>query len=442
MRRYVVVGGGIAGLSAAEAIRAAEPSAEITLIGAEPAHFYSRPGLAYLIAGAIPERQLTIRSRAELRELALDHVAGEATALDARAHTITLRSGRTLAYDRLLVATGARSLRPDFAGADLDGVLTLDGLEDARHLIGAARRARHAIVVGGGPTAFELAEGLNARGVEVTYLLRGARYWAGVLDPVESRVAEDALAGGGVSIRHHTRVVRAVGRKGRLEAVETEDGRGLPCDILAVAIGVAPRTELARAAGAAVGRGVLVDARLRTSLDDVFAAGDVAELADVGRAGSRLDALWSSALAEGTWAGRSMAGATEPYRPPPSLNVTRLAGVTTTVVGAVGTHAHADDGDVLTITRGDSEGWRARPWTRAFEEHGPVFRARVLVAGPRAVGAVVMGDAAASRALSCLVRRQVDLSPLAAELAADPGHAVARLVELGARAEEPGAAGT
>ena len=164
MTRHVVLGGGIAGLSAAEALRAADPRADITLVGNEPHAFYSRPGLAYLLAGELPERQLEIRTPIELRELMLDRLVDDVTAIDTSAHTVTLARHAPLRYDRLLLATGSASLPPGFPGAELAGVVQLDDLAGARRIVAIARRARAAVVVGGGPTAVELAEGLAARG--------------------------------------------------------------------------------------------------------------------------------------------------------------------------------------------------------------------------------------------------------------------------------------
>ena len=288
-------------------------------------------------------------------------------------------------------------------------------------------------MVGGGPTAVELAEGLSARGVRVHYLMRGARYWAGVLDPAESRLIEDALEADGIMIHRHAKVARAIAIGSAVTAIETTSGETIPCDLIAVAIGVRPRLGLAHAIGLAVDRGVLVNQNLETSTRDVFAAGDVAQITDPEIGVARLDALWSTALTSGRAAGRAMAGDTAPYRPAPSLNVTRLGRITMTIIGAARVDSErADDEDLVAVTRGDSERWRAPGHARAFHDRGTRSRVRVLVGERHAVGAVVMGDAVASRALCRLVRERTDLTAIRSTLLADPDHAVARLVELGA----------
>ncbi|MEN9938034.1 MAG: hypothetical protein RLZZ387_4613, partial [Chloroflexota bacterium] len=247
--QYVIVGAGVAGIAAAERLRALVPRASVTVVTDDPAGFYSRPGLAYYLSGLVPEGQLFPRSPAELRALGLTWVKGRAVGLDPRAHRLHLTDGRALPYDKLLLATGATAAPPDFPGGDLDGVMTLDSLDDARRIVRRARPGMPAVVVGGGITALELAEGLRARGCRVHYLLRGARYWANVLDAEESALVEGHLRELGVHIRYHTRVRQALGGRGSVTAVETEAGDRIPCQLLAVAIGTRPQVELARSGG-------------------------------------------------------------------------------------------------------------------------------------------------------------------------------------------------
>jgi NAD(P)H-nitrite reductase large subunit len=431
---HLIIGGGVAGLSAAEAIRRVDAAATITMVSAEPHGFYSRPGLAYLLSGALPEKQLMIREAEDLEALGLDLRHDRVTAIDPAGHAVHLERGGALRYDRLLLATGATALPADFPGGDLDGVVRLDGLDDARAILARCKKAKTAVVVGGGPTALELAEGLRARGLTVHYLMRGPRYWASVLDPVESQAIEDALAHEGVEVHPRTRIRRAVGdAKGRVIKIETEAGDELPCDLLAVAIGVAPSLGLARAAGLAIDRGVLTDEYLRTSAADVFAAGDVAQIRDPATNTAQLDVLWSTALRAGRAAGRCMAGVWKPYRRAPSLNVTRLGGVIVTVIGAVGPGKVGDaaDEDLLTIARGDSEAWRARPPAWTVEHHREACRIRVVVGAQHVLGAVVLGDPAASRALCRLIERQVDVSAVRPALEREPDAALDELIALG-----------
>lgn len=409
-RRYVLVGHGPASLAAGEAIRRREAQAEIVIVGEEPHPFYSRPGLAYYLAGIIPEAQLRSRPEVDYRDLGLRKVTARAVGLQPAEHRLLLADGRALTYDRLLLAVGARAIRPRLPGIDLRGVVTLDTLDDARRIVALARRARRAIVVGGGITALELAEGLAARGVETHYLLRRDRYWPNVLDADESDLVEGRLEEEGIRLHHHTNLTAILGRGGKVVGAELDPGGRTACDLVAVAIGIAPRIELAEAGGLQVGRGILVDPYLATSAEGVFAAGDVAEVVDPDTGTHVLDSLWWLAIEQGRAAGEAMAGHRRPYRKGTPFNVTRIGGLTTTVMGCVG--QAGPDLDLVGIARGDSEVWRRPAQAEAVEADEEASRLRVLVGQEHILGAVVMGDQRASRPLQDLIARRVDIRPV------------------------------
>jgi NAD(P)H-nitrite reductase large subunit len=433
-RRYLLIGSGIAALSAAEAIRESDAGARILLVSEEAHPFYSRPGLAYLLNRSVPERQLHIRSAAELNELDLERITGRVAALDPADHRVLLADGRSLGYDRLLLATGAASIAPTFPGADLQGVVRLDGLDDARNLLRLAKRGRTAVVVGGGSTALELVEGLHARGMHTRYFLRGDRYWSRVLDETESTIVAGRVQAAGVALHPNTEVRAALGKKGRLAAVETDAGEVLKCDLLAVAIGVRPRLELARGAGLRVDRGVLTTDLLQTSEPDVFAAGDVAQVGSLAGETGALDTLWASALAQGRVAGLNLAGGSTPYRKRVALNVTALAGVVTTIIGAVGGGA---DPDLLTLTRGQSERWRAQPGDWSLVARNGADRLRILVGKQTIEGAIVMGDQTLSYLLTDLIAERVDISLLRPHLAEHPERAIDLLLDFDRQRRAP-----
>ncbi|RME47042.1 MAG: NAD(P)/FAD-dependent oxidoreductase [Caldilineae bacterium] len=409
-RRYLIVGAGAAGVAAAEAIRAADPAAELTILGEEKHPFYSRPGLAYYLTGELPERQLFLSQIRPFR-----HLRVPVTAIHPDAHRVTLSNGQTLSYDRLLIATGSQAIPLPLPGADLTGVVKLDTLDDARHILKLAKRDKPAVVIGGGITALEIVEGLLARGMQVHYLLRGDRYWRNVLDETESRLVEERLVEEGVQLHHRTQAAEFVGKRGRVTAVRTTDGRLFECRLVAVSVGVRPRMELAQAAGLHTERGILTNEYLQTSHPDIFAAGDVAQVFDPFSGATVLDTLWGTAVAQGRAAGRNMAGETAPYRKEVPLNVTRLAGLTTTIIGTVG---RGPDEDLLGIARGDSETWRQLPDVIAAQSNFEVNRLRLLVGKKRLVGALVMGDQTLSQPLHHLIARRADITPIRDKLLA------------------------
>jgi NAD(P)H-nitrite reductase large subunit len=424
---HVIIGSGIAGLSAAETLRQRDPQASITMISEEAHDFYSRPGLAYLLRGDIPEKQLYVRTRDDLAALNIRRIAARAQKVNCDRQELALPDGQPVRYDRLLLAMGATAVPPPFPGGELAGVVKLDSLDDARHILKHAGRGKTAVVVGGGITALELVEGLLARRMRVHYLMRSARYWSDVLDDTESRIILDRLRHEGVIIHTNTQVQQAAGTRGKLTGVATQAGETIPCQMLAVAIGVRPRAELARAAGLNVDRGVVVNAFLETSRPGVFAAGDVAQVFDAVSGCATMDVLWSTALAQGRVAGANMAGASLAYVKGIPFNVTQLAGLKVTIVGAVG---RGKDTDLVSIARGDSEAWRLLPTTAVISEGHGVDRIRLLLGERRIVGALVMGNQTWSRPLQRLVTRQADITPIRPALLRDPATALAHLQQF------------
>lgn len=425
-RRHLLIGSGPGAMSAAEAIRSQDASAEIVVVGEEPNGYYSRPGLAYYLAKEVPEELLFPFTPQDISRLRIRPVVGRADRIDAAAHTVTLADGSVLPYDRLLIATGSRANRITVAGADLDGVVTLDDMADARELIRRSHETKVAVVVGGGSTALEIVEGLRVRHVSVHYFMRKERYWSNVLSESESSIVETGLRDRGVEIHDFTTLARVVGENGRVVAVEIETGARIPCGLVAVAIGVLPRKDLAQEAGLDCERGILVDRYLRSSDEDIFAAGDVAEVRDALTGRRELEVLWSSAVAKGRVAGLNMA--TEPthaYDRGTALNVTRLAGYKITIMGAIG---GGEDPDLDGLSRGDSESWRGLGDATVVESRDGGTHLRLALVDGTITGAVVIGDQTISFPLQDLIEARVDVSAIVPRLRA-PDAPVAAIID-------------
>ncbi len=414
MRRYIIVGSGAAGVAGAEAIRQKDPQGSIQIVTSDPYGFYSRPGLAYYLAKELPEDGLYPYRDSYYRQLNLHFVNEKAARINPAEHVLHLRGGRILPYDRLLIATGATASPPDVPGADLEGVVKLDNMEDARRIIKLARGATSAVVVGGGITALEIVEGLAARGVRTHYFLRGDRYWSSVLDETESKIVEDRLEENGVTLHFQTRVAEILNNKNRLAGVRNDDGRVVACQILAFAIGIRPNKELAAACGLAVKRGILVDDHQQTSDPDIFAAGDVAQVIDPEHPEGLLESLWNPARQQGQVAGINMTGESIPLRRPIAINVTRLAGLVTTIIGQVGEGGEKarNDRDLNTIMRGDSEEWREVPNAVVAQTRGGSDRLRLYIGDNLIIGALLMGNQTLSRPLQNLIERRVSIREL------------------------------
>ncbi|HSA99640.1 MAG TPA: FAD-dependent oxidoreductase, partial [Anaerolineales bacterium] len=328
---------------------------------------------------------------------------------------LELSDQATISYDRLLIAVGAQALPLEVPGAELEGVLKLDHMSDAKRILKQARRGRTVIAVGGGITALELVEGFLSRGMKVHYLLRGDRYWSNVLDEQESRIIERRLQEEGVTLHHHAEVIEVVGRNGKASGVRLLNGQTLNCDLVAYAIGIRPRVDLAKQAGLAIDRGILVNEYLQTNDPDIFAAGDVAQAYDPLSGRSILDSLWSPARQQGQVAGLNMAGRKTAYVKAPPFNITRLAGLTTTIIGTVG---RGHDDDLIGIARGDSETWRQLPDAMVAQTGFEVNRLRLLVGEKTLLGAIVMGDQKLSLPLEKMISEKMDILPIREKLLA------------------------
>jgi nitrite reductase (NADH) large subunit len=411
MANYVILGTGVAGIAAAQAIRANDKQGKIIFASNDPHWYYSRPGLAYYLAGEIEEKQLYPFGSEEYKVLDAHFWQATVSKILPQESCVLLNDGKRLFYDRLLIAVGASAVRLSVPGAELQGVVKLDHMEDARQIVAQSRRARTAVVVGGGITALELAEGLALRRLKVHLLIRGARYWSNVLDENESNIIQHRLKEDKITVHYETELAEVLGRQGRVIGIRTGNGLQIGCDMLAYAIGVQPRIQLAKEAGIACDRGILADEHLRTNFQNIFAAGDVAQVHDPISGRSVIDSLWTPARDQGEVAGMNMAGKSRVYIKPISFNVTRLAGLTTTIIGNVGIGSGRDE-DQVAIARGDSETWRNIPDAIIAQSGFDVNHLRLMVAGRNIVGAIVMGDQKLSTALQTLIRERIDISSI------------------------------
>jgi len=407
--KYVIIGSGVAGIAAIEAIRSVDKAGQITLIGDDPHGYYSRPGLAYFLTGEISDQVLFSKQPEDFQKLRVRYLKGRVKRILRDQQSVEVEGQATVPYDRLLLALGALSTPLEIPGSNFQGVLKLDHLSDAQQIIKLAKKGKTAVVVGGGITALELVEGLVARGMNVHYLLRGDRFWSNVLDYQESKIIEQRLKEEGVTLRYYSEISEITGKANRVSSVRLKDGTILSCDLLAYAIGVRPQTGLAKQSALEVDCGILVNEYLQTNDPNIFAAGDVAQVYDPFSKRSVIESLWTPAREQGTAAGLNMAGRKKAHVKSVPFNVTRLANLTTTIIGTVG---QGRDEDLLGIARGDSEIWRQLPDTMVAQANFEVNRLRVMVGKHTLLGAVIMGDQTLSTPLEKIISNRVNISSI------------------------------
>ncbi|MFG3473745.1 FAD-dependent oxidoreductase [Streptomyces sp. NPDC047980] len=294
MERMVVIGGDAAGMSAASQARRLRAPGELEIVAFERSHFasYSACGIPYWVGGDVGRRDaLVARTPQEHRKRGIDlRTRTEVVELDVpgrrvRARDVESGSESWTAYDKLVIATGARPVRPRLPGIDARGVHGVQTLDDGQALLDtlAGLEGRRAVVVGAGYIGVEMAEALLKRGFEVTVVNRGRQPMA-TLDPDMGRLVHEAMDGLGITTVNDAEVTKILtGPDGRVRAVATEDGE-FPADVVVLGIGVEPETALARAAGLPLGThgGLLTDLSMRVrGYDDVWAGGDCVEVLDL-----------------------------------------------------------------------------------------------------------------------------------------------------------------
>ncbi|HUG36627.1 MAG TPA: FAD-dependent oxidoreductase [Candidatus Limnocylindrales bacterium] len=312
-RRIVIVGASLAGATAAVTLREEGFDGEIHLLGAERELPYNRPPLSktYLRGEEGFDAQL-VKPAAYYAEQRIElRLGAPATSIDTSGKTVDLGSGARVPYDQLLVTTGSRNRTLSVPGANLDNVFQLRTVQECDRIRAVIPKSRRAVVIGFGFIGCEVSASLRQLGVEVA-VVEGARVpLARVLGDEVGQVLAEIHRDKGVELVLEDSVAALEGNA-RVERVRTTKGRVLECDMVVAGIGIVPNTELLGAAGAAVDNGVLVDGHCRTSLPDVFAAGDVTNHLHPIFGRLRVE-HWNNGQRQGQAAARAMLGGAAPY---------------------------------------------------------------------------------------------------------------------------------
>lgn len=393
--RYAIVGCGVAGVTAARALRVADPSAEVHIFGEEPYPYYRRPLLWELIAGQIGEDEVFYRPAAWYAEQSVVlHLAANVLELDPATRCLTLADGTAFIYDRLLLATGARSYVPPCTGSERDGVFTLRTLDDALAIIGYMPRSSTAAVIGGGLLGLETARALHSAGLEVTVVEFFPHLLPRQLDAQGASVLQALLEAQGLRFATAAEAEEILGMA-CASSLRLRDGRTVLGDLVLFSTGVRSETRLARAAGLTVKRGIVVDGHLQTSMPDIYAAGDSAEFEGC------VYGIIPPAIEQARVAAANMiAPGTARYAGTTPTTTLKIAGAELTSLG----DCLAEEGEGTILRRTDVEAGRY---------------SKLVVRGGRVVGAILLNDRRRLQPISQLVERQVDVSADAERLLDD-----------------------
>ena len=325
--KHVIIGAGAAGITAAETLRKFDPAATITVLDGEGEGPYARMAIPYLLSNQIGEAGTQLRRDPDhYKKQRIGIENARVAALDAKGKSLRLTDGRTLPYDRLLIATGSVPSREKIEGIDLPGVHSCWTLSDARAIVASLRPGTRIVQMGAGFVGCIIIQGLVSRGAQLTILVRSGRMVSRMMPPKASEMIARWCESKGVRVMGKTQAAK-VERDGKALKVTLTTGEVLPADIYLSVVGVKPVIDFLAGSGIAIENGIVVDERMRTNLPGVYAAGDVAEARDCLYGKPLINAIQPNAVDQARVAAINMAGGDTDFVGSLAINVLDTMGL-------------------------------------------------------------------------------------------------------------------
>ena len=364
MKRYLIIGNGVAGTSAAEQIRKHDNNGDITIISDEKYPFYYRIRLNEYISGDIDKNALTGKKAEWYAEQKIQLITGvSVTGADPAKQYIITDSGQKYFYDFLLIATGSRSFVPPIQGVNKKGVFTLRTLNDAGRIVSFCEKIDKVVLIGGGLLGLETGNALRKKGKQVTVVEFFPRLLPKQLDTRGAERLKKIMENMGFSFRLGATTKKITGTN-VVESVMLENEKSIPADMVIMSAGVRPNLELGQLLGLSCNKGIIVDSALKTSNPTIFAAGDVAEFENV------LYGIWPAAMQQGRTAGTNMAGGAMAYQGSVMANKLKVIGIDLASAGEI-----------------DVE----NRFTSKIEETDTVYK-KIVFDNHRIIGCIMLGD--------------------------------------------------
>jgi len=409
--KYLIIGNSTAGVNAVEAIREGDRKSSLYLVSDESSHTYSRPLISYYLGNKVEEDRLFYRPPFFYDLHKVQVFLGEKVVrLDTSAMQATLDDETEIQFEKLLLATGGTPFVPDIPGRDLPGVFTFTTLDDAQKVkkFITGNQVQRAVVVGGGLIGLKVTEALLALGIRVTILELADRILSATFDRTASRIIERALKGIGCTCLTGSTVKEIrEGKENRVGSVILRDASRVDCDLVVMAIGVKPRVDLAQGTDIRINRGILVDEYLMTSVDGIYAAGDVVEGYDLLACVTRPIAILPSAARQGRIAGINMAGGKKVYEGNIAMNSVELAGIPTISVGLTDPSALAD-----------TERRNGMEIIQEYHEKSSTYK-KIVLEDNKIVGIILVGKIDRAGIYTGLIKDRVDISSFRENLLKD-----------------------
>ncbi|MCG7866165.1 MAG: hypothetical protein B6D70_01915 [gamma proteobacterium symbiont of Stewartia floridana] len=398
---YVVIGAGPAGVTACDTLREQDPQCRITLIGGEPEPPYSRMAIPYVMVEKIEEHGTYLRQNdSHYAEQRIEMVDGPVKRVDPQSRRVVLESGSEVAYDRLLIATGATPLKPPIPGIDLPGVHNCWTMADTRAIVERAKPGSSVVLIGAGFIGCIILEALVMRQVKLTVVEKAPRMVARMMDQVASELLQGWCESKGVDV-HTNAGVTSISQQGDGLQLSVDNGETLTADLVITAMGVRANTEFLEGSGIEINDGIVVNSHFQSNFPDIYAAGDVAQGLDFSTGQNQVQAIQPTSVEHGRMAAINMVSdAAVEHRGSLNMNVLDTLGL---ISSSFGQWMGVDNGEQAVLL--DRENYRYL---------------RLEFDGDYLVGASSLGHTQHIGVLRGLIRSRVPLGEWKKRLMKDP----------------------
>lgn len=399
--KYVIIGASAAGLAAAEAVRKYDAQGTVTVLTEEEYMPYSRPSISYYLKGKVKESNMALRKPAFYKEKKMDVItSSKVTAIDTEKKIV--KAGRkNYPYDKLCLCTGSKPFVPPMDNVEgKANALTFLDLKATKAVKTLANDKTRAVVIGAGLIGMKAAEGLVKICKSVDVVELAPRVLPSILDAKSAKQVKKHLENNGIRFHLENTVVKASSKGKQITAVTLKDGKKLPCDLLILAVGVRPQTELAEKTGLEVNRGIITDIQtMQTSNPDIYAAGDCCVSTDMLNGSKKIIALWPNAVQQGNVAGAQMAGADVTVGGTYSVNAIDFFGLRICTCGLINA--------------------QGEQYSDKIRQDGDVYK-RLVFEGDKLVGYVLINSSVNAGMYTNLISNKISLDTIQGDIMDNP----------------------
>lgn len=398
--KYLIIGNSASGVGAAEAIRGVDKDSQIVMITDEKETIYSRPLLSYLFDGTIPKKDLWYRPDEFYKNNNVDILCNKKVVnVSLEGRYVLVDNGEKIFYDKLLIAAGSFPKMPDIPGIDKEGVFSFRNLSDLEKILSRMKSTEKAFVLGGGNIGLQAACGLKKFGIDTTVIVGSPYILSQLADETTGEIYRDLFEKNGISIKTNSSVTEILGDK-KVKKVKFRDGAIRECQIVIIGKGVNPNIGFLESTDIKCRWGIDVDKYMRTSADNIYAAGDVAETIDIITGEKTINAIWPCAYEQGRIAGFNMAGLMKKYQGSIRMNAAEFFGLPFISIGIVKTTG--EDSEIISY----------------LDRQKNIYK-KVIIKNNVLIGLILIKDIDKAGLYNNLIRKKTDISRVKSILLSD-----------------------